>query len=114
MVSVTLRFLATLLGTLAAFFIASHLAHAGGYISNYTLGRVNEFYLLLIRPLTQFEATTQKTLTILIAALLAQGLAIYCLFRRWDRPPAKKEITVERVEREIPERLRGDHEAEFR
>jgi apolipoprotein N-acyltransferase len=114
MVSVTLRFLATLFGSLAAFFIASHLAHAGGYISAYTLSRVDEFYILLIRPLTKLEDTTQKTMTILAAALVAQGLAIYLLFRRWDRPPVKKEIAVERVEREIPDRLRGDHEQELR
>lgn len=114
MVSVTLRFLATLFGTLAAFFIASHLAHAGGLISAYTLSRVDEFYLLLIKPFTDIEDKSRNTLIVLASALIAQGLAIYLLFRRWDRPPAKKEIVVEQASREIPLRLRGNHQEELR
>lgn len=114
MVSVTLRFLATLFGSLAAFFIASHLAQAGGYISAYTLSRVDEFYRLLLAPLTNMEETQQKTLMIVASGLVVQGLIIYGMFRRWDRPPTSKPIAVEYSDREIPERLRGDFHAELR
>jgi hypothetical protein len=114
MVNVTLRFFATILGTLAAFFIASHLAHSGGLISAYTLSRVDEFYLLLIKPFTTIEDQSRNTLVVLAGALIAQGLAIYLLFRRWDRPPEKKEIVIERAKRDIPERLRGAYEEGLR
>ena len=114
MVSVTLRFLATLFGSLAAFFIASHLAQAGGYISAYTLSRVDEFYRLLLQPLTTMEETQQKTLMIVAGGLIVQGLIIYGMFRRWDRPPTSKPIAVEYSDREIPERLRSDFHAELR
>jgi hypothetical protein len=109
MVSVALRFLSALLGSLAAFFIAAHALHAGGYISAHTLDRVDEFFRLLIAPLTSLEPGTGKTLLILAMALLAQGLLIALLFHHWDRPQ-NAAIHVERPAVEIPDRLRSAHE----
>jgi hypothetical protein len=108
MVSVFIRFLSALLGALAAFFIASHVLHTAGYISPYTLERVNELFRLLIRPVTTLEATTGKTALIVAAAILIQGLAFLLLFRRWDRP-ANKIVPVEQSSQEIPHRLRSIH-----
>jgi hypothetical protein len=109
MVSVLIRFLSCLLGSLAAFFVAAHLMHSAGYISAYSLERVDEFFRLLVRPVTTLEAAAGKTVMIVAIAIIVQALAIFVLFKRWDRPPSKKAVPVEQSNMDIPDRLHSGH-----
>jgi hypothetical protein len=108
MFGVTVRFLSALVGSLAAFFLVAHAAHAGGLIGAYSVARVDEFYTLAVRPITTMEAATRQTLLVVSAALVGQGLVIAVLFARWGRPPAVKPLAVEYASRQAPDRLRGD------
>lgn len=114
MVTVVIRFVAALVGSLAAFFLACHAAAAGGYMSPYALGHVDEFYATIVRPVTSLEPATRKTLGVAAAAIVLQGLLIAALFRKWDRQPAgvyAEPLPVQRVSAEIPERLMAHHHA---
>jgi hypothetical protein len=103
--SVIVRFVATLVGSLAAFYLAAHGLYAFDSINAETLASVDAMFALLFRPVTSIDAGLLKTTLAICGALVAQGLLLAALFRRWDGRPKATAIRIERVEREIPERL---------
>ena len=95
----TVKFMSALVGTLVAFYLASHLFHHMGFLSAYELQRVGWMYNQLLEPITSLDWAVQKTALIAIAALLVNALLVGILLKKWSYQPVKKIDPLARLEK---------------
>lgn len=95
----TVKFMSALVGTLLAFYLASHLFHHMGFLSAYELQRVGWMYNQILEPITSLDWAVQKTALIAIAALLVNALLVGMLLKKWSYQPVKEIDPLARLEK---------------
>lgn len=96
------KFVTALIGSLAAFYLASHVLHAIGFMNAQELQRVVWMYNQLLEPVIHLSWTTQRTILIVIVALSLQTLVVAYLVRRWAYKPSVAADPLARLQRKEP------------
>ncbi|QOV87938.1 hypothetical protein [Humisphaera borealis] len=95
----TVKFLSALLGSLVAFYLASHFFHAAGFMTAYELQHVQWMYNQLLEPVTTLDWKTQKTALIALGAIGVQAVIVVALFRKWGYKPVRNIDPLARLAR---------------
>ena len=102
MFATIIRFIGATVGALVAFYFASHLVYAMGRMDAISIQNVDQFFAVLLKPISSLEWPIQKTMIVVVVAAAMQLFVLERLFRKWAYCTAAETRPLPIARREEP------------